>query len=82
MIKSGGYAVLEDLHRRGEMTVRVAYNLFTQKKGEEVSDFTRWGKLVKPGTRDAGALLKDIAAFLPSRSGSADCFLSQSSHEE
>src|ERR1700749_2226100 len=25
------YAIIEDLHRRGEMTVRVAYNLFTQK---------------------------------------------------
>ena len=25
------YAVIEELHRRGQMTVRIAYNLFAQK---------------------------------------------------
>src|SRR5881392_238643 len=29
------YAVIENLHRNGEMTVRVAYNLFTQKPKQE-----------------------------------------------
>src|ERR1700737_3056931 len=29
------YKVIEDLHRRGEMTVRIAYNLFTQRPKQE-----------------------------------------------
>src|SRR4051812_32191592 len=36
------YAVVEDLHRRGEMTVRIAYNLFTQKPRGELEDFSKW----------------------------------------
>jgi len=43
------YQVIEDLHRRDEMTVRVAYNLFTQKPKEEFSDFARWIRMTKPG---------------------------------
>jgi predicted amidohydrolase YtcJ len=43
------YAIVEDLHRRGEMTVRVAYNLFTQKPKGELEDFTRWVGATKPG---------------------------------
>src|SRR5947199_9698027 len=30
------YQVIERLHRRGEMTVRIAYNLFTQRPGHEI----------------------------------------------
>ncbi|WP_273453206.1 amidohydrolase [Nevskia ramosa] len=47
------YQVIEDLHASGELTLRIAYNLFTQKPKEEVSDFTNWAKLVKPGQGDA-----------------------------
>ena len=36
------YQVIEDLHRAGQLTLRIAYNLFTQKPQEEVADFTRW----------------------------------------
>lgn len=36
------YKVIADLHAAGELTVRIAYNLFTQKPKEEVADFTRW----------------------------------------
>jgi predicted amidohydrolase YtcJ len=46
------YAIIEKLHGDGQLTLRIAYNLFTQKKGEEVQDFTRWGRLVKPGQGD------------------------------
>jgi predicted amidohydrolase YtcJ len=46
------YRVIEDLHKNGEMTLRIAYNLFTQKPKEEVSDFSRWTKIVKPGQGD------------------------------
>jgi len=36
------YKVIEELHRRGQMTVRIAYNLFTQRPNHELEDFTRW----------------------------------------
>ncbi len=46
------YAVIEDLHRAGQMTVRIAYNLFTQKPKEELADFANWSATVKPGHGD------------------------------
>ncbi len=46
------YKVIEQLHGAKQLTLRIAYNLFTQKKGEELADFTRWGKIVKPGQGD------------------------------
>ncbi|HWD90822.1 MAG TPA: amidohydrolase [Verrucomicrobiae bacterium] len=46
------YAVIEELHRKGELTVRIAYNLFTQKPKQEKDDFTRWIKTAKPGNGD------------------------------
>lgn len=36
------YKVIEELHRRGQMTLRIAYNLFTQRPKHELEDFTRW----------------------------------------
>jgi predicted amidohydrolase YtcJ len=46
------YAVINELHKRGEMTVRVAYNLFTQKPKQERDDFVRWIKMTSPGAGD------------------------------
>lgn len=46
------YKIIEDLHQAGELTLRIAYNLFTQKAGEEITDFTQWGKMLKPGNGD------------------------------
>src|SRR5882724_10877477 len=46
------YAVIEELHKRGEMTVRIAYNLFTQKPKDEKADFARWIKMTGPGRGD------------------------------
>jgi predicted amidohydrolase YtcJ len=36
------YEVIEKLHAAGQLTLRIAYNLFTQKPGEERADFLRW----------------------------------------
>ena len=47
------YEIVRQLHKRGEMTVRIAYNLFTQKPKEEKEDFARWMKMTKPGEGDA-----------------------------
>ena len=46
------YAVIEELHRRGEMTLRIAYNLFTQKPKVEREDFVRWMQRTGPGVGD------------------------------
>ncbi len=46
------YRVVEDLARRGELTLRFAYNLFTQRPGEELDDFTRWLSMTGPGRGD------------------------------
>lgn len=46
------YQVVEELHKAGQLTLRIAYNLFTQKPKEEVADFTRWARQVRPGQGD------------------------------
>ncbi|HEV8004333.1 MAG TPA: amidohydrolase [Planctomycetaceae bacterium] len=43
------YKVVEDLHQRGELTVRLAYNLFTQRPKQELDDFSKWVTMTKPG---------------------------------
>jgi predicted amidohydrolase YtcJ len=47
------YQVIEELHKRGEMTMRISYNLFAQKPGSEFDDYQRWTKMAKPGDGDA-----------------------------
>jgi predicted amidohydrolase YtcJ len=46
------YDVITELHRRGELTLRIAYNLFTQKPQKEKEDFARWIRMAKPGQGD------------------------------
>ncbi len=43
------YQVIEQLAQNKQLTIRIAYNLFTQKAGKELEDFQTWTKLVKPG---------------------------------
>jgi hypothetical protein len=46
------YAVFDELHRRGELTIRTAYNLFTQRPGGELDDFSKWTEMTRPGAGD------------------------------
>ena len=46
------YRIIEELHRDGQLTVRIAYNLFTQKPKEELKDFQSWASQVTPGQGD------------------------------
>jgi predicted amidohydrolase YtcJ len=46
------YGVIDELSRNGETSVRVAYNLFTQKPKEELKDFQNWTKMTRPGAGD------------------------------
>jgi predicted amidohydrolase YtcJ len=41
------YAVIEKLAAEGQLTVRIAYNLFTQKPSHEKDDFLNWTKTSK-----------------------------------
>ena len=46
------YRIIEELHAAGELTVRIAYNLFTQKPKEELADFRNWTSRVRLGQGD------------------------------
>lgn len=46
------YQIIEELHREGQLTIRLAYNLFTQKPKEELADFRNWTDKVQPGQGD------------------------------
>jgi predicted amidohydrolase YtcJ len=46
------YGVVDELHRNGELSLRLAYNLFTQKPRQELQDFQNWAKVTKPGAGD------------------------------
>jgi len=43
------YDVIQHLHDEGQLTVRVAYNLFAQGAGSELSDYERWVQITEPG---------------------------------
>lgn len=43
------YEVVQKMHDDGQLTVRIAYNLFAQKAGEELSDYERWVAMTEPG---------------------------------
>jgi len=46
------YQIIEELHREGRLTIRIAYNLFTQKPKQELQDFAAWTKQLKPAQGD------------------------------
>jgi predicted amidohydrolase YtcJ len=41
------YKVIDELHRRNQMTLRIAYNLFTQRPKHELEDFAKWTSTAK-----------------------------------
>jgi len=43
----GDYAVIQKLNDEGQLTIRLAYNLFTQKPKGEKEDFLKWTKSSK-----------------------------------
>jgi predicted amidohydrolase YtcJ len=54
------YAVIRELARRNETTVRIGYDLFAQKSGEELADYRRWLGMTRPG--DGDAMLRMLGA--------------------
>jgi predicted amidohydrolase YtcJ len=72
------YDVVQELHDQGQLTLRLAYNLFTQRPKQELEDFTTWSQMVRHGAGDdyyrlngAGEMLvfsaADFEDFLESR---------------
>ncbi|MDF9762202.1 putative amidohydrolase YtcJ [Peribacillus simplex] len=43
------YKVVEHLAEKDQLTLRIAYNLFTQNQNHEYEDFASWAKIVSPG---------------------------------
>ncbi|MBI5656334.1 MAG: amidohydrolase [Geobacter sp.] len=43
------YRVIEHLVEQNQLTLRIAYNLFTQRPKEEYDDFAGWAGIVSPG---------------------------------
>lgn len=41
------YKIIEQLDKENKLTIRIAYNLFTQKPGHELEDFKKWTKTTK-----------------------------------
>ncbi|NLR77233.1 amidohydrolase [Chitinophaga eiseniae] len=41
------YRVISELHEKQQLTVRIAYNLFTQRPKQELEDFRNWTSTVK-----------------------------------
>ncbi|WP_058533886.1 amidohydrolase [Legionella saoudiensis] len=41
------YEVIQQLDKENKLTLRIAYNLFTQKPGHELEDFTHWTQTSK-----------------------------------
>jgi predicted amidohydrolase YtcJ len=46
------YKVIGELAERGELTLRIAYNLFTQHPKGELADFSQWVGMTSPGKGD------------------------------
>ena len=46
------YQVIEHLAHEGQLTVRLAYNLFTQRPKQELADFQNWTATVRLGQGD------------------------------
>jgi len=46
------YKVIGDLAGKGELSLRIAYNLFTQHPKGELTDFSQWVTMTSPGKGD------------------------------
>jgi predicted amidohydrolase YtcJ len=46
------YGVIEELHGRGELTLRFAYNLFATKPKQELQQYAEWMQRTRPGSGD------------------------------
>lgn len=69
------YQVIERLHREGQLTVRVAYNLFTQRPKQELADFQRWTSTARPYQGDSSYRLNGAGEMLAFSAADFEDFL-------
>jgi len=69
------YQVVDQLHRAGQLTVRMAYNLFTQRPKQELDDFKRWTAMVTPYQGDATYRLNGAGEMLAFSAADFEDFL-------
>jgi len=69
------YQVVDALHREGALTLRIAYNLFTQRPKEELADFQRWTSMAKLYQGDASYRLNGAGEMLTFSAADFEDFL-------
>jgi predicted amidohydrolase YtcJ len=69
------YQVIETLHKNQQLTIRIAYNLFTQKPGDEFSDFQNWSKMITPDSGDSMYRLNGAGEMLAFSAADFEDFL-------
>ncbi|WP_291426661.1 amidohydrolase [Deinococcus sp.] len=68
------YEVVKKLHDDGHLNVRIAYNLFAQKAGEELDDYKKWTDMTFPGDGDAFYLMNGAGENLTWAAGDFENF--------
>ena len=58
------YQIIQRVNREGLSTLRLAYNLFAQKPGQEYEDYERWVGMTKPGDGDSKGDLSKKPAYV------------------
>ena len=69
------YQVIDDLHRAGQLTLRIAYNLFTQQPKQELADFQRWTSMASLYQGDASYRLNGAGEMLTFSAADFEDFL-------
>jgi predicted amidohydrolase YtcJ len=69
------YAVVDGLHKAGQLTLRMAYNLFTQKPKAELADFQRWTASAQVYEGDASFRLNGAGEMLAFSAADFEDFL-------
>jgi len=69
------YQVVDALHKEGALTLRIAYNLFTQRPGQELADFERWTSMAKLYQGDASYRLNGAGEMLTFSAADFEDFL-------
>jgi predicted amidohydrolase YtcJ len=69
------YATIDRLHESGQLTLRIAYNLFTQQPEHEFEDFSRWTSTTSPYDGDATYRLNGAGEMLAYSAADFEDFL-------
>ncbi|MBV9322785.1 MAG: amidohydrolase [Chloroflexi bacterium] len=69
------YAVFEELHLNGQLTVRTAYSLFPQEPSQEIADIERWVQNVDLADGDEYLRVNGIGELLVSSAGDFEDFM-------